>query len=180
MIKGSCRSGGSASVAALMEKASTAFLDFGGHAASGGFSVAASEIHLLEDRLGAAFEGLAHEPTASTETVYDGALRIDDVNWDVYKAIDMLAPFGTGNEKPLFVFPRVQICEVKSFGKEKNHTEIILKNSAGRNVSAISFFKKPGDWKGLMEGATLDLVAHMEKSTFKNYPELRLKIIDII
>lgn len=180
MIKGSCRSGGSISVSLLMEKARDAFLDFGGHAASGGFSVAAGEIHLLEERLLAAFEALSSEPVSMADTLYDSVLRIDDVNWDVYKAIDMLAPFGTGNTKPLFIFPQAKVCEVKSFGKEKNHTEVIFRNSAGRSVSAIAFFKKPSDWKGLVEGATLDLVVHMEKSTFKNYPELRLRIIDIL
>lgn len=180
VIKGSSRSGGTVSVVALMERAKDAFLEFGGHAASGGFSVPQESIHTLEERLSAAFDALAHEPKPVEGAAYDATLALDDITWDTYKSIELLAPFGAGNAKPLFFFPKVRVSEVKSFGKEKNHVEVLFANSAGRSISAISFFKTPEDWKGLAPNATIDLVAHLEKSTFKRYPELRLRIVDIL
>jgi single-stranded-DNA-specific exonuclease len=179
-IKGSCRAGGSLSVVALMEKVAEVFIEFGGHAASGGFAVVPEHVHTLEDTLSKAFEELSTGPAAVVETLYDGSLSIDDVNWDLYKGLETLAPFGTGNAKPLFIFPKALIGEVKSFGKEKNHTEVIFKNSAGRDVSAIAFFKEPSAWAQLVKGSTVALAAHIEKSTFKRYPELRLRIVDIL
>lgn len=181
LIKGSCRSGGSVSVVALMEKASSSFKEFGGHAGAGGFALTQDNIHMLEEKLSKAFEEISSQgDKADTPSTYDASLSLDDINWKTYDAIDMLSPFGVGNPKPVFIFQQSKVFNIKSFGKENNHTEVIFKNSKGQNISAISFFSKPEDWKKLVVGATVDLVAHIEKSVFKNYPELRLRIIDIM
>ncbi|TSC62900.1 MAG: single-stranded-DNA-specific exonuclease, partial [Parcubacteria group bacterium Greene0416_14] len=51
VIKGSCRSPGNINVVELMTLAADAFIDFGGHAVSGGFSVDNERIHFLENAL---------------------------------------------------------------------------------------------------------------------------------
>jgi single-stranded-DNA-specific exonuclease len=179
-IKGSCRGGGGASVFALMEAARDIFSDFGGHSASGGFSVADDAIYRLEDALSEAYEkvgAIAVEPDA----VADAAISLDAVNWETYRDIERLAPYGTGNQKPLFIFRDALISSVKSFGKEGNHTEILFSDSSGRKLSAIQFFASPESFGDKARvGKKVDFVGHMEKSTFKRYPELRIRIIDIL
>ncbi len=177
-IKGSCRSGGSVSVVTLMEKAKDMFIEFGGHSASGGFALLQDKVHFLEDALSDAYKNLNHTEE-KVETLYDALLTLDEVNWETYKAVDLLAPFGMANPKPVFVFKGVIPTEVKIFGKTKNHTEIIFKNKKGKNISAIAFFNTPDAWVKLKEGEPIDLVAHIEKSVFRSFPELRLRVVDI-
>jgi len=179
-IKGSCRSGGGVSVFALMENAHETFSDFGGHGASGGFSVAEEAVHHLEDALNEAYVKAGHI-SIETEDIADADITLERVTWETYRDIEALAPYGTGNEKPLFVFRDSLISEIKVFGKEKNHTEILFSDSSGRKLSAIQFFVTPESFGDkAMAGKKVDFVGHMEKSNFKRYPELRLRIVDIL
>lgn len=184
LLKGSCRSDGVTNLIALMNAAVPgAFLQFGGHAQSGGFSLGFDEIHTLSDRLNTAYE-LSVQTSAESVEYIDSELFLDEVTWKTYSLIDSLAPFGVGNPKPLFIFRNITPREVKAFGKEKNHTELVFENSKGK-VPAIGFFMKPESLvteKGevVEVGKSIDLVAHIEKSTFRNRPELRLRIVDIL
>ncbi len=179
-IKGSCRSDGSANMVLLMEETKDSFLHFGGHKLAGGFSTTNEKIHTLEEELCAAYEKVREEKKEDIEWVEEN-IRLDNVNWDLYSEIERFAPFGVGNAKPKFLLEKVSPKAVKQFGKEKNHMEIVFENNAGRSIQAISFFAKPETYENKPEvGKPMDLVVTVEKSTFRNFPELRLRIVDII
>lgn len=179
IIKGSCRSDGSVNLVLLMEKAKDSFLQYGGHKMAGGFAVSHDKIHTLEEELNRAYEEVKGEKEENVLWL-DGKLSLENVSWDTYKHIERLAPFGTGNPKPIFIFEGVSPQEVRQFGKEKNHLELIFESSGGKKVSAISFFSKPESFEKKLEvGKPIDMIATIEKSTFRNFPELRLRIVDI-
>ncbi|MES2087726.1 MAG: single-stranded-DNA-specific exonuclease RecJ [Patescibacteria group bacterium] len=182
VIKGSCRSAEKANLVELMTGASAGtFLQFGGHAFSGGFSVANDKIHTLEEELNRAYVAASSAADLAATTPVDWQFALEDVNWDTYRTIEKLAPFGTGNPKPLFIFRDVTPSEVKHFGKEKNHLELVFHNQVGKKISAITFFKTSSDWgREVVAGKLVSLVATFEKSMFKNFPELRLRIVDIV
>ncbi len=180
VIKGSCRSGGNASVLSIMQLRPDAFLAYGGHSASGGFEVSNEKIHMLADELEQAARELGHESTEKKE-FFDAEISLDDVSWNLYKEVEKLAPYGTGNPKPLFLIRNAYIDAVKAFGKEKNHTEIGFLDGSNRKISAIQFFAPVSALPAHAKPQSrIDMVAHLEKSTFKNYPELRLRIVDIL
>lgn len=182
VIKGSCRSAEQANLVQLMEQAALGtFLQFGGHAFSGGFAVSNEKIHTLEEQLNNAFEAVASAQTIATaESLLDWELSLSDVNWETYKTVEQLAPFGTGNHKPLFLLRDVVPAHVKHFGKEKNHLELVFIKPDGKKLSAITFFKTDKDWgREVVPERAVNLVATFEKSMFKNFPELRLRIVDI-
>ena len=156
------------------------FIDFGGHAFSGGFSTPHEKIHELEKELLKAYNKM--EKTGESELlIVDKKLAIEDVNWDTYTILGKLAPFGQENEKPLFLFEKIQIKDAKNFGKEKNHLQIDFEKDFGGKVSAIGFFKTVDDFNGkLKKDNKIDLIATIEKSTFGRSPELRLRIVEII
>jgi single-stranded-DNA-specific exonuclease len=182
VIKGSCRSDGSVNLVELMKHAPVGtFIDYGGHKLSGGFSVSHDKIHLLEEELERAFEKALVEKSMTGEGMIDHTLTFDDVNWNTYNLIEKLAPFGEGNPKPVFLFQQSEIAAIKKFGKESNHLELSFQNSAGKKIVAIIFFaaENPTFLK-LKQGDRIDLVATLEKSMFRSFPELRLRIVDII
>jgi len=180
IIKGSCRSDGSVNLMVLMEKAKDSLLQFGGHKLAGGFAVSNENIHTLEEVLNNAYEEV--KDVYEEEPVWiDKKLNLEDVTFDLYNAVSKLAPFGVGNPKPVFLFESVEVDSVKQFGKEKNHLEISFKKSDEKILKAISFFSKPDSFDVVPEaGRKINLIVTLEKSTFGRYPELRLRIIDII
>lgn len=179
VLKGSCRSDGSVDVTALMSEVREHFHEYGGHALSGGFSVVQEKVHLLEDALNVAYQKV--KTAFVTPTMYaDARLTVDEVNEGLYAEVERLSPFGVGNQKPIFLFESVLPSVSKNFGKQKNHLELIFKRKNGRPLKAIGFFMTTGDFPALSSGKPLSLVATLEKSYFRNMPELRLRIVDIM
>lgn len=181
-LKGSCRSDGSVNLVNMMEMVKETFIAFGGHPYSGGFSITNENIHTLEQTLGSAYEEAKKRHEDNSEEIFiDKNLSIDDVSWNTYRTIEKLAPFGVGNPKPLFLFNALEIYQVNHFGKEKNHLKLEFKKGDGKIIPAIAFFKNSESFEtNLKKDGKINLVATIEKSMFRNFPELRLRIVDVI
>lgn len=183
-IKGSCRSEGMSNVVEIMRAMPAGTLtEFGGHKHSGGFGVANDAVHYLEERLNEAalrLNGAASDAPAAEEPI-DLELSIDDVSAGTYDDVNKLAPFGVGNRKPVFLFRSVSPSAVRLFGKGNEHVELIFSKKNGVKIPAISFFGAVNEWaKAVVPGKTVDLVASIEKSMFRNRQEIRLRVIDVI
>ena len=182
-LKGSCRSGGSVDLSLLMREASSVFSDFGGHKEAGGFSTTLEKVHLLESELERAYEKVRENQMLANEHLIlaDATLSFDEVNEKTWNDIQKLAPFGVGNPKPVFLFENAKVRRVEQFGKEKQHLKLVFAKSDGVYVNAIKFYAEPFDFDNEpAEGKTVNLLAHVEKSTFGNRTELRLRIVDIL
>ena len=182
-IKGSCRSDGSVNVVTMMrETKDGTLLEYGGHESAGGFSVSHEKIHLLEDELIDVYQKTKRETCeTNNELIIDRKLLLDDVTMKNYALIEQLAPFGIDNPKPTFLFEGLEIDSVKTFGKDKNHLEISFKKQNNGTIRAIRFFTNEKSFNVPLEkGNLINLVANFEKSMFRNRPELRLRIVDIL
>jgi len=180
IIKGSARSNGSLHLVDFVMSIDDLFKDAGGHKFSAGFSLLPGKIHEFEERLLEVYKDFPKEEIEEALEI-DAKLHIDDVHWKTYSMIEKMAPFGIGNEKPLFLFENLLINEVKHFGKEKNHLQLGFLNGGGKQVNCIAFFKTTDHFeKDIVEGKKVNLVAHLEKSLFRGFPELRLRIVDIL
>lgn len=189
VLKGSCRGDGCVGILDLMNEVEEGiFEEFGGHNMSGGFSVVSEKVHLLEEKLQLAYEKVILKGVIVKEEVNpDAKITFDEVTAENYKLIEKLAPYGTGNPKPLFLFENVEIRNVKMFGKEFKHLELSFINSKNKIVKAIGFFMKTTDWLArgsvgggeLKAGDKINLLANFEKSTFRGFAELRLRIVNI-
>ncbi len=182
-IKGSCRSCGLIDVVDLMEGVGgNVFTNIGGHKQAGGFSVSADKIHFLEEKLLQSYKKTKRSGPQPLERVVDKKISLDDVNWENFNLIDKLAPFGVGNEKPTFLIEDIEIFDVRIFGKQNNHLGLDFQNKKGQKIPAIKFFAdeiENGEVK-FKRGDKISVIANIEKSTFRNVNELRLRIIDFI
>ena len=83
---------------------------------------------------------------------------------------------------------------MRIFGKGNEHVELILKQSNGTRLSAISFFGAVTEWAKILKEKAIvdtanttgnidvkcDIVTCLEKSMFRGRPELRLRIEDVV
>lgn len=176
VIKGSCRSDGTCDVVALMTNVRAGmFLDIGGHALAGGFSLEHDGVHHLEHELALVYQTKIEIKKIEAQVI-DATLSLGEVTMATWNIVEQFAPFGVGNPKPTFLFENVRIAEVKKFGKERTHLELRFENS---RVKAISFFADE-KYAKIVSGDTIDLVAVMELNTFRGRRELRLRIINVL
>lgn len=180
-LKGSCRSDGSASVVELMTAVPAGILEaFGGHTMAGGFVLSMSGVDDLESALIESYAKAVNSGVDSFQKVVDLTIGVDEVSWKLHDELDKMAPFGMGNEKPTFMLHQVAVSDIFRFGKEKSHIKLVFKKSDGGEVNAIQFFA--GDnpkFANLKFGDKINLVAHLEKSTFGGRRELRLRVVDL-
>lgn len=192
-IKGSCRSPHNVNVVELMKGCGDLFIDFGGHAKAGGFSLLEKDLDRLAPSL---LASLAKLPEAEPEEIReaDCLLSLSDVSWPNAKIITKLSPFGKDNPKPVFWFKNLMVKEVKTFGGGGAHLELKFEEG-GRVIKAIGFFSCPPNYDDdefdpvdghnfadvhLASGRSVDLLANVEISTFGREPELRLRIVDVL
>ncbi len=174
-LKGSCRSFNGYDLFVLMDKVKDCFIECGGHAGAGGFSITLGNISTLEEKLSKALELL--EGVSKNENA-GLAISLTQVSEGLWQTVSAFAPFGVGNEKPIFKI-NGSIKSFKQFGKEANHLEVVL-TDGNRDIKAISFFATPASYKLEALSSACTLHAHLEKSYFRNRPEIRLRIVDIL
>ncbi len=177
ILKGSCRSDGSVHVTEMFAAAGVALEESGGHACAGGFSVSLDEVHTLHTH----FSRVARTGPAAPATVsVPHAIHPRELTYALYESLRILAPFGVGNEKPQLELPDVLIEEVRIFGKEGNHTEIIVSKD-GYRIRAFQFFKTPDDFTKLPAvGETCTLRGSVERDQFKGVRKVALRTVDVL
>jgi single-stranded-DNA-specific exonuclease len=180
VIKGSCRTGSEVSVLALMQAAPDAFLEFGGHHASGGFSVAPDAIHTLAARLVAAHGALDTSVASTPPLQIDAVLQSNDLSTSLLRDMLALGPFGVGNPKPLLRLSDVVPQSVATFGKTKEHTKLMVPTQAGA-MEAVSFFTTPERFSHVpTTEASCDVLVQPEFSFFMGRGQYRLRLVDVL
>jgi single-stranded-DNA-specific exonuclease len=137
-------------------------------------------IFTLSEQLNQAYTLLGEQASIVEEVAIDAVLSLDEVNSRLIQELNQLAPFGTGNHKPLFAFPGVTPRKVEQFGKSKEHLKLTFETLSGTR-EAIAFFTVPEDFeKTPLPGNACTVLGHVEQSHFMNRPQIRLRIVDVI
>ena len=176
ILRGSCRAAEGVNIVALMEAARGSFEHFGGHAASGGFSLTEEGVHRLPAELASAYSSLTAGASAAPEVFIDRELSLAEIS-RAERDLRQMAPFGVANEKPLFIFPGVSVAATRMFGKQQNHLEVSLEQD-GTRAGGIAFFSTPDSFsKKITAGARADIVGHIELDW---RGAARLRVVDIL
>jgi single-stranded-DNA-specific exonuclease len=178
-FKGSYRSFGDRDVIGILSKYEGDLIEsFGGHKQAGGFVLNLKGIEELESILN---EKLMKPNTEESNNLVlvDAVLKTKEANFSLLREIESLAPYGMGNEKPVFLFEDVKMEKCERFGKNKEHLKIIL-NEEGFTIECIKFFGA-----GLIENKNLDLenrislIGNIERNLFGGQNRPRIRIVDI-
>ena len=97
--KGSVRSTPGISAVGGLEHAHDLLERFGGHSQAAGFSLRDGQLEAFRARI---CEYAARHPTPQPALVADALLSPDEIEDDLYKAVGLLEPYGTGHPAPLF------------------------------------------------------------------------------
>lgn len=183
--KGSCRAGRKGlNLVALMDAAKDVFIEAGGHAASGGFSIHEDAVFHLERKLCDAYASLNIEEGEAAVVQADAELTPVNANTRLLSSLEKFAPFGMGNPKPVFLFRNVYVHDVSWFGKAQEHLRVqITEDAFGTGTTeAMTFFAKRelGESIGkLSAGNHATLLAHVERDQFSRRSSVRLRIVAI-
>jgi single-stranded-DNA-specific exonuclease len=184
-LKGSVRSGGGVHALELMRAAEKTFVECGGHAAAGGFTVRDDAIFFLEDKLVEAFARIMANKVPDDELAMraDAEIAPEEINKMFLAKIEKLAPFGMQNPKPIFLLRGIIVREISHFGKGREHLKLKISSPDGNNkIDAVTFFAK-----GIIAHAAetistndcVTILAHLERDTFSQGNPIRLRLLNI-
>lgn len=171
--RASCRSIDAFDITALLRRHDDLFLRYGGHRAAAGFSIEASRLPELRERLVAdATEQLGDEDLTPTIDV-EVELPLTAVNGDLLRHLQQLGPHGIGNPTPRFLARSVRILGSRVVGQDRSHLQFTLK--AGRVTwRAIAFGLAE---HAVADGEAADIVYTFSKDNFRG--TLQLEVLDL-
>lgn len=180
-LKGSCRSDGSLSVVELFSNAKDALEEFGGHAASGGFSVSHEAVHTLHERLLSAALALPRGE-GRDERAPELILVLSEITPALFKELALLAPFGVGNPKPIIAVKNVAVSSLRQFGRDRNHIEVMLACShSGVSCRSFDFFRSSVSFSHAPEvGRAVEVLGTLERDAYRGPERFALRLVDIL
>jgi len=152
---------------------------FGGHPQAAGFSVSAEAIEQFRDNLlEIADRDLADADLVKAEQA-DCEIKLNQIDWDLADWLEKFAPFGFGNEKPVFILRKAEIGFIKTVGQSNSHLSLaFLNKETGEYLSGIGF--NLGDMaRTLNQGNLVDVLFSLEINEWNGERKLQLNIKDI-
>lgn len=182
--KGSCRAGApNISVVELMRAAEDVFEDFGGHTASGGFTLKDDQVFFFEEKLCAALATLPKNDASTAVRYADREVTSTDNLKQELARTERFAPFGMENPRPVFLMRNIVLEKIAWFGKGEEHLRLSLIRDDGftrDTLEAIAFFARrdlgtaPAQ---LVPNSNISLLGYLERDTFTRGQPVRVRII---
>ncbi|MCC8151780.1 MAG: DHH family phosphoesterase [Lachnospiraceae bacterium] len=191
--KGSGRSVEAYSMYEEMCRCREVFTKFGGHPMAAGFSLREEDIDRMRRML--------NEQTSLTEedlqpkVTIDVPMPIDYLHEGLVRELELLEPFGKGNEKPVFADRNLEMLQVRVCGKEGRVIQLRLRSERGTVLDAV-YFGDPENLRLSLEEkydmvvaqdtmtgrcvhhASLDFIYYPEMDYYYATPRMKLKIAD--
>ena len=136
-VKGSGRSIEEYDMYEELCKVKDLFLKFGGHKMAAGVSLPKENIELLRKRLND--NSTLTEDDLCLKVWIDMQLPIEYISMNLVEELKTLAPFGKGNEKPIFADKNLKIKKLQILGKAGNVLKLTIENSTNYRMTAIMF-----------------------------------------
>ncbi|MCX7686142.1 MAG: single-stranded-DNA-specific exonuclease RecJ [Acetobacteraceae bacterium] len=135
----------------------------GGHPMAAGFSFDAARAEAVHRFLN---ERLAHAallPSAA-DLMVEGVLPAAGATAEFADRVAALAPFGPGNEEPVFALPRMRVVKAERVGREGGTIRAFLEGEGGARLKSVCFRAKEGPLSEALlagGGAPLHLAARL-------------------
>lgn len=176
--KGSARSVVGFDIIAALRARPELFLKYGGHAFAAGFTLPTKRLDDLRTHLNEYWKD--HEPVEQTNTFASEVTvtSLDQLDWDVMSALEMLEPFGNGNPEPIIELAEMNVSQVSRMGNMGKHVRLIFRDSSGGRLAAVGFgwgeridrlLKRPVRYTGILN-----------KNTYQGTTSLQFQIKDVI
>lgn len=177
--KGSGRSFGGYNLIDGLRSCQALFTKLGGHHFAAGFTMPAVNIDLLREGINEHYRSVEAElpehyhPEA--EVIIDNPA---DIDWDLYKSLEMLEPFGSGNPQPTFGLNQFKVVDIDTVGKDRQHIKLRLAADTGGIFEAIGF-NLAERYPNLRSAQLVNIMAYLQKNSFNGRDSLQLVLLAV-
>jgi len=150
--------------------------EYGGHSYAAGLSIPEENLEKFINKL----NNIANQQMSSDdllpEVCIDYNIELDEIGDELMKEIDIIAPFGQKNKKPLFLSQELIVQGFpRFFGK--NHIKFVVENERGIIQEVIGFNLKR-QLKELTKGDKVDIVYSLNTTDYSGMKTIQLQLTD--
>ncbi len=110
---------------------------FGGHPMAAGFSLQTRDLEYFRHKLNLLCDLTDEDLTP--KLYIDVPMPIDYISFDLIEQLELLEPFGKGNEKPLFAQKNLNVRSARVLGQKGNLLKLELESENGARMEGIYF-----------------------------------------
>ena len=166
--KGSGRSIDGISIVKALHDCSAHLLLFGGHDMAAGLNIRAERIDAFREAFNKHVRGQAGDDVFQSTLTLSGAISLPEVNDQLYRKFEELAPFGRMNPEPVFLFEEISYTRpAQLFGK--NHVKLFVRGERGE-IEAVGFGLGQHDWSQ----APTRLAGTLDWDDYRNRVQIRI------
>lgn len=151
---------------------------FGGHPAACGLSFAPDQLESLKAALKDEADKQGFDWHKQAPLRLAAALTANDVDESLYNDLQKLAPFGPGNEEPVFEFAGIHPQGVKTMGQDNKHLKFFLPGKK-QNIPVVAF--NQGQLAPFLrgQGGQVNLAATVSINEWNGHRQVQLMLTDI-
>lgn len=148
---------------------------YGGHTMAAGLTLQADKIPEFTALINEYAEK-NHEMMPVPSIKIDKELKIKDINLEEVSALSVLEPFGENNPRPVFLLRNCVLQEIIPLSENRH---LKLKVSLEGKSIFILYFKMSREQFIYPVGSSVDILANLELSTFRQNKSIAIKLLDI-
>ncbi|MCM3881816.1 MAG: single-stranded-DNA-specific exonuclease RecJ [Vicinamibacterales bacterium] len=177
LAHGSCRSIRGFNVLAALEHCAGHLIRFGGHKQAAGLTMAASSVAAFRESIADYADNLLGPDDLKPRIRLDGRIGFRDITADFAGQMALLAPFGSGNPRPLFEAHGVEVIDGPRRLKDR-HLKMALKQN-GRIFRAIAWRAVEREQFITDNRTSLDFAFSLEHNKYQGEEFLELSVADM-
>jgi len=147
---------------------------FGGHRAAVGLSIREEMLPALRDAFAEEAFSRYDEDLWQGKVSVDAELNLEDVTWDLHRALRSLEPFGVGNPEPDFLSRGLQPVGVRAMAKEGLRMTLCCGDAPRQQAVGFGLGWSPDQLKG-----PIDVLFALQENTWAGRTSLQMFIKDI-
>ncbi|MDA7936746.1 single-stranded-DNA-specific exonuclease RecJ [bacterium] len=151
---------------------------FGGHKAAAGLTISEREIDSFRGDFNEAVAKQWHDKEIVPEIVIDAEATLGQLNLEVLKQMDMLAPFGAANPRPVLFCRNVELDEpARKMGGGDRHLTVNLRQGK-KVIRGVAF--GAGDWCDELNATEgpIEIAYRPVVNDFRGFRKVEIHLVD--
>ena len=175
--RGSARSIAGFNIYEALKECEDLMVSFGGHKYAAGLTVEIENIPLLREKLSQVASERLTADLLKPKLSIDSEIRLREIDWQLIKLINRMAPFGPQNMRPLFLSKGLQVVGTPSI-VGKNHLKLkvrqdgIVMDAIGFNLGDKIYRISPGD-------QDVEMVFIIDENEYQGRKTIQLRVKDL-
>lgn len=148
---------------------------YGGHKRAAGFASTYEKFLGFEDTILTYFNKYKNEPINDVNLIT--IENPDYINVNYINEMSIIEPFGSGNEKPLFLLKDFKILDIKYYGQNNQAAKLIIGKKDKKVI--VNIFELNTNISFTI-GDKINPIGHLQISNYKGKNEIELNCIEIL